>query len=267
MAWRVFILSFLVSWVLQFPLCAQEKGKEQTTRGEDSAKSPAQEPPVTREAVCRWVSTPPKIDGKIDDDAWKRAEIIDRFPAFWSGVDPKSGTRAWLVWDDQALYFAATMPDAELRSFGTKRNDHLWNGDVFELFFKPSSEHPGYYEFQVNPKSVILEFAFPKRTFDIDILAAQPPLGFEAVAVAEGTVDQPGNTDRSWSVEGRIPWSIFAPTGGQPKPGAAWKFALCRYDYGPEGTKPVLMSSAPLTRASFHRYEDYGSLIFEGPKK
>ena len=25
------------------------------------------------------------------------------------------------------------------------------------------------------------------------------------------------------------------------------------------------MSSAPLTKASFHRYEDYGKLRFEGP--
>ena len=38
---------------------------------------------------------------------------------------------------------------------------------------------------------------------------------------------------------------------------------FCRYDYGPAGTKPVLTSSAPLTRGSFHRYEDYGRLRFE----
>ena len=56
-------------------------------------------------------------------------------------------------------------------------------------------------------------------------------------------------------------------SGGRPRPGASWLFALCRYDYGPEGTEPVLMSSAPLTRANYHRYEDYGRLHFEGPRR
>ena len=35
--------------------------------------------------------------------------------------------------------------------------------------------------------------------------------------------------------------SAFAMTGGRPEPGAAWLFALCRYDYGPEGTEPVIL--------------------------
>jgi hypothetical protein len=84
-----------------------------------------------------------------------------------------------------------------------------------------------------------------------------------AVAKVDGTLDQPGDLDRSWTVEGLIPWSAFAPTGGRPKVGDSWSFALCRYDYGPEGTEPVLTSSAPLRRMSFHRFEDYGRLTFE----
>jgi hypothetical protein len=213
--------------------------------------------------VCRWTDSAPKIDGKLDDAAWKHAEVIDRFSAFWKSADTGKGTQARLLWDGDAFYFAATMTDAEIRSFGTERNDRLWNGDVFELFLKPRTDRPEYYEFQVNPKGVILELAFPRRGYDFGMLAARPPMGFRAVAVVDGTVDRAGDRDRSWTVEGRIPWSLFAPTGGRPKAGERWKFALCRYDYGPQGTEPVLMSSAPLTQPSFHRYEDYGVLRFE----
>jgi lysophospholipase L1-like esterase len=223
------------------------------------------DPPVTRRAVCRRAGTPPTIDGDPGDAVWKQAQVIEHFPAFWKGLDTGKTTQARLLWDDDALYFASEMTDAELRAYGTKRNDRLWLGDVFELFFKPSPDRPEYYEFQVNPRSVILELAFPQRGHDFQELAAKPPMGFQAVAQVQGTLDQPGNTDRGWTVEGRIPWSVFAPSGGRPRPGEAWSFALCRYDYGPEGTEPVLMSSAPLRRASFHRYEDYGTLVFEGP--
>lgn len=222
------------------------------------------EPIVIREAVCRRAATPPVIDGKLDDPAWKSAAVIDKFPAFWKHVESGDGTRARLLWDDDALYFSATMTDAELRSFGTKRNDMLWNGDVFELFLKPSENQPAYYEFQVNPIGVILELPFARRGEDFSKLAALPPWGLSAVAVCDGTVDHPGDHDRSWSVEGRIPWSAFARTGGRPEPGTAWRFAICRYDYGPMGSAPVLTSSAPLRLPSFHRFEDYGLLRFQG---
>jgi hypothetical protein len=232
-----------------------------------SDDKPPSEPPITRAASCRWVETPPILDGKLDDPAWSTAAPIENFSAYWEKKDVGKGTRAFLVWDKDALYFSAKMSDAELRSFGRKRNDMLWNGDVFELFFKPDPSKPAYYEFQVNPRSVILELAFPRRGADFATLAAQPPMGMEAVARVEGTLDHPGDKDEGWTVEGKIPWSIFAPSGGRPKSGDSWLFALCRYDYGPDGTKPVLMSSAPLTKPSFHRYEDYGKLTFEGPRR
>ena len=159
----------------------------------------------------------------------------------------------------------ASMADTELRSFGTKRNDTLWEGDVFELFFKPSAVKPEYFEFQANPRMLVFEMAFPRRGDNPLAFKTAPPLGSKAVVVLKGTLDQPGDRDLGWSVEGRIPWSAFAAGGGKPNPGDEWLFALCRYDYGPDGTRPVLMSSAPLTEPKFHRYEDYGKLRFEGP--
>ena len=158
------------------------------------------------------------------------------------------------------------MTDAELRAFGSNRNDHLWEGDVFEMFFKPSKQRPEYYEFQANPRAVVFEVAFPRRGPIGHPFNEEPVLGNKAVVALEGTLDQPGDRDRSWTVEGRIPWTAFARSGGAPKPGSSWSFAVCRYDYGPAGSKPVLMSSAPLTQLNFHRYEDYGSLRFEGRK-
>jgi len=219
---------------------------------------------VTRQAVCRWAAKPPVIDGKLDDLCWKQATVIDRFATFWTRT-PREGTRAYLVWDAEAIYYAGTMTDTEVRAFGTHRNDTLWEGDVFELFLKPSADHPEYFEFQANPRGLVFEMAFAKRGEHPDPFSKGPVLGTRAVAVVDGTLDQPGDKDRSWTVEGRIPWSAFSLTGAKPMPGDSWLFAICRYDYGPEGTQSVQMSSAPLTQSSFHRYEDYGTLRFEGP--
>jgi hypothetical protein len=220
---------------------------------------------VSRRAICRWADRQPVLDGKLDDRCWQDAAVIDHFASFWTKT-PRPGTQAYLIWDHEALYYAATMTDAELRSFGAKRNDTLWEGDVFELFFKPRGDKPEYFEFQANPRMLVFEMAFPRRGDNPLAFATAPALGSQAVVALEGTLDQPGDRDRGWTVEGRIPWSAFAKGGGKPMPGDDWLFALCRYDYGPVGTRPVLMSSAPLTEPKFHRYEDYGRLRFEGPR-
>jgi hypothetical protein len=220
---------------------------------------------VTRQAYCKWAIKPPILDGKLDDACWQTAAPIEQFASYWSKT-PVAGTKAYLIWDNDALYYGATMTDSELRSYGTHRNDTLWDGDVFELFFKPRVDKPEYYEFQANPKALVFEAAFSGRPKGGTDLTQLPRLGNQAVVTLNGTLDKPGDKDTGWTVEARIPWTAFAPTGGKPKPGDEWTFALCRYDYGPAGTDPTLMSSAPLTERNFHRTQDYGKLRFDGPK-
>jgi hypothetical protein len=79
-----------------------------------------------------------------------------------------------------------------------------------------------------------------------------------------GTLNDWKDRDEGWTVEGRLPWSAFEETGGRPAVGAKWRFALCRYDYSADFEGPDLSSTAPLTVPNFHRYEDYGELVFVG---
>ena len=261
---RALILSGIAAAIFAVLLSAVSPARQQepvTSKQTDKVDDEM----VTRRAVCRWASKPPVLDGKLDDPCWKEAKVIDHFAAFWKKA-PRAGTRAFLVWDDEAIYYAGTMTDAEVKAFGTQRNDTLWEGDVFELFLKPSAERPEYFEFQGNPRGAVFEMAFPRRGQHPVPYNKGPVLGTKAVAVTDGTLDHPGDKDKGWTIEGRIPWTAFELTGAKPKPGDSWLFAICRYDYGPVGSEPVQMSSAPLTQLSFHRYEDYGTVRFEGPR-
>jgi lysophospholipase L1-like esterase len=216
--------------------------------------------------VARFTPAAPKIDGKADEAEWANALPIKSFGAFWSGQQPKMPHEARILWDDEAMYYYAELPDKYLTAFGKNRNDTLWLGDVFELFFKPSKTGPAYYELQANPLGTILELPFPRRGYSFEELAAKPHQGMTVAVQVDGSLEKPGENDKKWTVEGRIPWSLFAPTGGKPKPGDAWQFQLSYYDYGPKGTEPELGSCAPLTILNYHRYEDYAALRFEGRK-
>jgi hypothetical protein len=227
---------------------------------------PSKEVPAVRAAECRRATSPIQIDGKLDEPAWQQASVLKDFAVYWEHRVPKTTTRARLLWDDQYLYFAADMDDSDLYADVTEHNGMCWFNDVFELFFKPSPSRLGYYEFQVNAANTQLEMYLPSRGAGGYGRFHHRRLGIESQVVLRGTLNHWQDRDDGWTVEGRIPWTAFQPTGGRPQIGDKWRFALCRYDYSTAFEQPELSSTAPLTDASFHHYEDYGELTFTGSR-
>jgi hypothetical protein len=237
--------------------------------GEAPAARPEKdEVPVVRKAECRWATGPIRLNGILDEVAWENAQELRDFAVFWDRRKPRTATVARLLWNREYLYFCADMEDADLYATVTERNGMTWTNDVFELFFKPSAKELPYYEFQVNAASTHLELFLPSRgSGGYARFAPLTKLGMESAVKLRGTLNKWDDRDKGWAVEGRIPWTAFKPTGGRPKVGERWRFALCRYDYSVTLERPELSSTAPLTESDFHRYEDYGELTFVGPKE
>src|SRR5262249_7813713 len=131
--------------------------------GEKPAPKDWQPPPT--EFECRFTELPIKIDGKGDDEAWKHAQTIDNFYLPWL-KEPraaKTTPTATLLWDRDYLYFFADMEDTDLYADITEPDGQLWENDVFELFFKPADNKPGYYELQVNAAGAVLDMFLPRR--------------------------------------------------------------------------------------------------------
>ncbi|MSU76689.1 MAG: hypothetical protein EXS16_01205 [Gemmataceae bacterium] len=231
---------------------------------------PAVKPPTTT-FECRWTDHTIKITGKGTDPEWKHAQVIDHFYLPWMGDKArlaKTKTKAKLLWDRDNLYFFADMEDSDLYADITTHNGMLWNNDVFELFFKPADDKPGYYEFQVNAAGAVLDVFLPRRgSGGFDRFKNQDKFHVEAKVNLRGTLNKWTDKDEGWSVEGKIPWTDFLATGGRPAPDEKWKFALCRYDYSVDFEGPELSTCAPLTQRSFHQHEDYATLVFVGPEK
>jgi hypothetical protein len=237
-----------------------------TAAPDEPKKEPALS--VQRSVECRWRRGAINIDGNINEKAWDGAAEIKDFVVFWQKRKAKTATTARLLWDDRGLYFMAEMQDSDLYADVREKNGQTWYDDVFELFFKPGGEGAKglhYYEFQVNARNTQLELYLPSRgSGGYQRFAPLTRLGMESAVKLRGTLNDWKDKDEGWSVEGRIPWSAFEPTGGKPKPGDKWRFALCRYDYSVAFESPELSSTAPLPVANFHQYEDYGELVFVG---
>jgi hypothetical protein len=217
---------------------------------------------------CPRAGGPVKIDGKADEAAWAKAVIIESFVGYWAGKPGRTKTKARLMWDDEHLYFHAEMEDADLYADVRETNGNIWENDVFELFFRPSDDALAYYEFQVNPLNAQLHLFFASRGAGSLRRARSSgdntAFHMRTAVLLRGTLNNWRDNDTGWSVEGRIPWKDFGRTGGAPKAGDTWRFALCRYDYSKHFESPDLTSCAPLTAVNFHRYEDYARLKFVG---
>jgi glucose/arabinose dehydrogenase len=233
---------------------------------------PAQPPAAPKKFTCAWATGPITLDGKADEPAWKNAEVIDRFTLPWlkeKDRPARTATKARLLWDRDYLYFHADMEDTDLYVASKEHNGQLWLGDVFELFFKPAVDKPGYYEFQVNPAGTRLDMFLPRRnTGGYERYRNEGDFGWETKVIARGTINKWTDKDQGWSVEGRIPWTDFARTGGRPAPGEEWRFALCRVDVSVDFEGPELSTCAPLgslNHPDFHHHEDYATLVFVPP--
>lgn len=215
---------------------------------------------------CLWAGTPPVIDGRDDDAVWQGPATSGDFKQSWLPGAPAASqpTRVKLRWDREWLYFFAEMSDRDITATVREHDGPTYRNDVFEIFLRPSAQHDGYYEFEVNPHNAILDAFFPTAESWSDPQALRRgTFHVEAKVLLRGTLNESGDQDTGWTVEGRIPWSDFNPTGGRPEPGETWRVNLCRID-GTE-SEMELSSVAPLQQPRFHRTAEFAPLQFVGP--
>ncbi len=99
----------------------------------------------------------PVIDGKLDDDCWQTAGLMQDF-SINIGGKPKAQTKAWIATDGEKLYLA-TEAEEEFMSHITanisEKNGPVYNDDCVEFFFDPNLKMQGFYQLSVNPIGAI----------------------------------------------------------------------------------------------------------------
>ncbi len=224
-------------------------------------------PPAEADPIpCYLTADPIEIDGRPDEPAWQQApEIPLRFDGVGNPVSPARASARFL-WDGKELYVAMTARDRDVGSTLKGRDARLWEEDVLELFIKPLESSLLYYEFEFSASNQIFDAYFVKRGAPLDEATAWDSQLRVAVSV-DGTLNNPEDDDRGWSLELALPLADLHHAGNSvPQPGEVWKAAVCRYDYDGRWEQPLNTATAPVTESGgFHSYEVYGPLQFKGP--
>ncbi len=103
-------------------------------------------------------TTPPVIDGVLDDVVWQSAAVVDEFHQILpvEYAEPSVRTEVYLLYDDDAIYVGAKLSiDPALISRNIlRRNGTITNDDYFFVSFDPFNNQRGGYFFGVNPNGV-----------------------------------------------------------------------------------------------------------------
>lgn len=191
--------------------------------------------------VCHKADKLILVDGKLNDDAWSNVQWTDSFVDIEGSLkpDPFYDTKAKMTWDDNYFYFGAYLEDPHVWASITARDAVVYKDNDFEIFLDPDGDTHNYYELEVNAFETEWDLILLKPYHDADGVALDSwdiP-GLISKVHVDGTINDPSDMDKGWSVEIAIPWrSLIGNFRSKtpPKEGEIWKVNFSRVHWDTE---------------------------------
>jgi len=143
-------------------------------------------------------TTPPVIDGKLDEAVWQTADVITDFHQIrpGDGATPSERTEVYVLYDDDAFYIGARMHDSEPALIAAPTNRHgqgLGPDDRLVVILDPFNTGRSGYRFETNANGVRHDALYTNvSSFQSD---------WTVIWDTEATIDETG-----WVAEMAIPF-------------------------------------------------------------
>ena len=199
-------------------------------------------------SVIPACASPPTIDGKLDEAAWKRAGGLSGFvQPFGRGPDivpAAAQTEAFLTHGRDSLFIAVRCAEPEMRrvkAVRTERDSEVHLEDSLTLYIQPGDGGGPFYRLSVNALGAV----YDARSYDVNWD------GDFRVAASRDT--------DSWSVEIALPSGSL--NAGSIQPGVRWRFSIgrTREAGGHEDSSWVVM------KRGLHEIQRLWTIEFAGP--
>lgn len=203
--------------------------------GQVARKLPPYVPP--KGYLCQRAAGKIAIDGKLDDAAWKNAPWTDDFVDIEGDLKPKPRfrTRVKMLWNDDYFYIGAELEEPHVWATLTKHDSVIFQDNDFEVFIDPNGDNHEYYEFEINALNTgwDLLLPMPYRDGGHAVNSWEIP-GLKTAVYVDGTINDPRDVDRRWTVEIAFPWKVLGELAYQKVPpveGAQWRVNFSRVEW------------------------------------
>ncbi len=233
---------------------------------------------LPNEYLCHRIDERLKIDGQLRESAWNEAPTTALFVDIEGDRKPRPqfATRVKMLWDDRYLYIAAEMEEPHVSATLTKRDSVIFHDNDFEVFIDPNGDRNEYYEIEINALNTVWDLFLPKPYRDGGSARNGWDLeGMKTAVAIDGTINDPRDRDRGWSVEMALPWKGLAQYAHQPSPprdGDQWRINFSRVEWQFDivngqyrkvaGTKEDNWVWSPQGVIDMHRPEHWGIVRF-----
>ncbi len=197
-----------------------------------------------------------------DEKAWAKAQAIAWGPAPYE-------TRFRALWSDAGLLLRFDATDSSPWHTMTKRDEHLWEEEVVEIFLDINRSGHDYAEIEISPGNVVC---------DVRMVAPSPNKQMDFAWNLEGletrvliSKDAAGKTT-GWTATAFLPWTGFRslPSAKSitlpPKARDAWRFNVFRVKRPGGKAAPeagaVEVAWSPPPGESFHMPEAFRDFVF-----
>lgn len=221
-----------------FALCAALAGAGALAHPQLAAVAPPAIAFQPRHYIAYRSTTPPQIDGQLNEADWQQAEWTEDFVDIEGSAKPapRFRTRAKMLWDDEYLYFAVEMEEPDLWATLTERDSVIYHDNDIELFIDPEGSTHRYMELEINQHGSAWDLLLTKPYRDGERVAytGWDMHGLKIGRQLRGTLNQPGDKDQGWTVEVAIPWRALRESHDavlHPQAGEQWRLNFSRVEW------------------------------------
>ena len=181
-----------------------------------------------------------------------------------------------MLWDDEYFYVGAELNEPHLWATLTEHDSVIFQDHDFEVFIDPNGDNHEYYEFEINALGTGWDLLLPRPYKDGGSAVHNWEIpGLKSAVHLDGSLNDPTDTDRGWSVELAFPWRVLkelARRDTPPKDGDQWRVNFSRVEWSLRvvdgryqkvpGTKENNWVWSPQGVVNMHRPETWGYVQF-----
>ncbi len=140
-----------------------------------------------------------------------------------------------MLWDGRAFYIGAELQEPHLWGTLIRHDAVIFHDNDFEVFIHPDGDGREYYELELNALNTTWDLLLPRPYRDGGKADNSWEIrGLKTAVRVYGTLNDPRDTDRGWTIEIALPWEAlgeFAHRPAPPRDGDAWRVNFSRVEW------------------------------------